>query len=164
MWPYVITLCIGLFVLPVFGGAELRASTVKVTLCELYEHPEKYAGTTVVVRASAMSNMSIEDFAAPKPCAAYMRINVELPGRADAAAGIILVRDGALVEFLEKLHKGMNVVATFEGRFDPVFVWRDHKRTKIKAQGRRGFKDDQIDGRIILQRVSDVIGRPRPRR
>ncbi|HKO58855.1 MAG TPA: hypothetical protein VJ276_23510 [Thermoanaerobaculia bacterium] len=146
------------------GGVDLRASTVTVTLCDLYEHPEKYAGTTVIVRANATRSMAIEDFGTERRCSAYMRLKVELPRRAEVAAGVVLKRDEALAEFFEKLRKGMNVVATFEGRFDPVFVWRDRKRMKIKAESDVGATECQTDGRIILQRVSDVVGRPRPRR
>jgi hypothetical protein len=160
----IILLLVGSFTLSISGAAERRASTVEVTLCDLYEHPAKYAGATVVVRATATSRMTIEDFDAHPSCSAYMRLKIALPTRGEAADRAVLVRDAPFAELLDKLQKGMNVVATFEGRFDPAFVWHDHRRTKIKVEPDSGFKDDQADGRIILRRVRDVVARPRPRR
>jgi hypothetical protein len=150
--------------LAAFSAGGLRASRTKVTLCELYEHPEKYAGTIVLVRANVARDLSLEDFSAQQPCRAYMRLKAELPGRVETDQGVILVRDAALADLFGKLHQRMNVVATFEGRFDPRFVWRDKNRIRVSDEAGGGSGDDEVDGRVVLQRVTDVVARPRPPR
>ncbi|HEX8618815.1 MAG TPA: hypothetical protein VF911_14625 [Thermoanaerobaculia bacterium] len=107
--------------------------------------------------------MMIDDFTA-RPCSAYMRLKIVLPVHGKAAEGPVLVRDKAFAEFEDKLQKRMNVVATFEGSFVPVFVWRDQRRTKINEESDYGLRDKQSDGFLILHRVRDVVGRPKPHR
>jgi hypothetical protein len=144
-------------------SADVRRSAMKVTLCELYEHPEKYTGRTVEVRASVTRGMLLDDFSAQRPCAAYMRLQVDVSRGDDPASEMNRKRDGAWADICEKLRKGMNVVATFEGRFDPEFVWRNQKRIKIKTGAEGGYsKRDKSDGRIILYSVDDVVSHPKP--
>ena len=56
--------------------------------------------------------------------------------------------------------------ATYEGRFDAAFAWRDHKWIKL-GQGngsQEGYgKGHEYDGRIVLHQVSDVWAEPLPR-
>jgi hypothetical protein len=57
----------------------------------------------------------------------------------------------------------MRIEATIEGRFDPVFVWRNHTRERM-AGGDGYGKNHNEDGRIVLQRMSDVVSKYVPRK
>jgi hypothetical protein len=62
-------------------------------------------------------------------------------------------------------HKGMNVVAIYEGRFDPAFAWRNRKRIRLSQNEEKGYgKKHQYDARIVLRRIIDVVARPMPRK
>jgi hypothetical protein len=59
----------------------------------------------------------------------------------------------------------MNIVATFRGRFDPLFTWRNHKRERVSQDQEKGFgKKHDYDGRIVLYCVADVLARRVPRK
>jgi hypothetical protein len=135
-------------------------------MCDLFEHPEQYAGKMVAVSAGLTGyDLSLDDLSNQKPCAAYMRVHLELPHDVRPKPSFGLIRDEMLNTFFDALHKGMNVVATYEGRFDPVFVWRDRKRIRVSQDEDNGFgKKHQYDARLILQRISDVVARPVPRK
>jgi hypothetical protein len=147
-----------------WGQADVEPS--KASLCELYQHPEQYSGKIVRVRASVSGNdLSLEDFSERQSCSAYMRVHLELPESVKPKPGFDLVRDDTLNELFDALHKGMNVVATYDGRFDPAFVWHAHKREPIGQGQAKGYgKKQRYDGRIVLQRVTEVVARPMPRR
>jgi hypothetical protein len=139
---------------------------LRVSMCDLYENPEQYAGKIVTVTASVVgSDLSLDDFSNEKRCSAYMRVHLEFPGDVKPMPGFDLIRDEAFNKFFDDLHKGMNVLATYEGRFDPAFVWRDRKRIRVSQDEEKGYgKKHQYDGRIVLHRISEVVGRPFPRK
>ncbi|MBS1853113.1 MAG: hypothetical protein JST79_19590 [Acidobacteria bacterium] len=149
-----------------YGQMETLDSPLKVTMCQLYEHPEQYVGKMVEVRVNVSGNdLALDDFSNQKSCSAYMKLHLELPQKATPAPGFSLVHGDAYNELLGNLHRGMNVIATFEGRFDPLFVWRDQKRVRIGEGADKGYgKNHRYDGRIVLRKVSDVQARSVPRR
>jgi len=63
-------------------------------------------------------------------------------------------------------HRGpIHIDATYEGRFDAAFAWRDHKRVRVGPDGENGYgKKHEYDARIVLRQVSDVWAKPVPRR
>jgi len=76
-----------------------------------------------------------------------------------------VVRDASFWEFCDKI-RSMNVQATFEGRFDAVYTWKEQKRVWVaSAQHEKGFgKKGRYGGRIVLRSVSDVVAHHIPRR
>lgn len=163
---FVFLLVLVLFAMLSYGQMKTEDTPLKVTMCELYEHPEQYAGKMVEVRANVSGNdLALGDFSNQKSCSAYMRLHLELPQETKPAPSFNLVRGDAYSKLLQKLHQGMNVIATYEGRFDPAFVWRDHKRIRVSGTTDKGYgKKNRYDGRIVLRAVSDVLARPMPRR
>lgn len=149
-----------------YGQMDKQDTPLKVTMCDLYEHPEQYAGKIVEVRANVSGkDLALDDFSETKSCSAYMKLHLELPQETTPAPGFDLVRGDAYNELHEKLHQGMNVVATYEGRFDPLFVWREQKRVRVGEGTDKGYgKSRRYDGRIVLRKVSDVVARPIPHR
>lgn len=143
---------------------------VEVTLCDLYQYPEQYAGKMIKVRGGSISELRIEDLlhdAPVKPCPTYMRIVVVFPDQVKPAPGFQLVQDESYKELEEALHyQGpVHIDATYEGRFDAAFAWRDHKRIRIGQDREKGFGEKgQYDGRIVLRQVSDVWTKPLPHR
>ena len=143
---------------------------VQVTLCDLYQYPEQYAGRMVKVRAGAISDLSLDNIlhdSPTRPCPTYMRIIVEFPDQVTPAPGFQLVRDEPYKKLLEALHnrRATHIDATYEGRFDAAFAWRDHKRIKIGQDKEKGFGiKHEYDGRIVLYQVSDVWAQPVPQR
>src|SRR5258708_1102239 len=114
-----------------YGQVEERSIPLKVSMCDLYEHPDQYAGKVVEVRASVRgTELSLEDFSNQRSCSAYMGIHLEFPQGTNTGTSVDLVRDEAFNSLFDKLNQGMNVIATFRGRFDPAFVWREHKRIR----------------------------------
>jgi hypothetical protein len=155
-----------LFAMLSYGQMDKQDAPLSVTACDLYEHPDQYAGKTVEVRANVIgADLALDDFANQKSCSAYMKLHLELPQEAKPVPSFNLLRDEAYSDLVEKLQKGMNVTATVEGRFDPAFVWRDQKRSRVGVGTGEGYgKKHRYDGRIVLRKVSDVVARPIPRR
>jgi hypothetical protein len=142
------------------GHADEQGAPIKVTLCDLAEHPEQYAGKMVAVRASEMGkDFWIEDFT-NKPCSAYTPVIVVYPDQIKPAPGFDLVRDDTFNKFFEEVRKGRYVEATYEGRFDVAYVWRDHKRIGVGSDKGYG-KKHRYGARVVLRRISDVVSRPR---
>jgi hypothetical protein len=141
---------------------------VQVSLCDLYEHPEQYAGKMVKVRGSG--GLRVEDAlhdSHTEPCAAYMRIIVVFPDHVKPAPGFQLVQDDSYKQLSKALRSPgpIHIDATYEGRFDPLFVWRDHKRIRVSQNDEKGYgKKHEYDGRIVLHQVFDVWAKPLPRR
>jgi hypothetical protein len=135
---------------------------VGATLCDLYQRPEEYAGKVVKVRGASVGDLRIESTlhdSSAKPCSAYMRLIVVFPDQVKPAPAFQLIRD----ESYEKLDQALrspepvHIDATYEGRFDPVFVWRDHKRIRVgQGHAKSHWIKHQYDGRIVLRQVSDV--------
>jgi hypothetical protein len=135
---------------------------VQTTLCDLYQHPEQYTGKMVKVRASVAGNdLWIDDFT-EKSCPTYMRLTVVFPEKVNPAPGFALVRDRSFKELEDAVYH-LHVDATFEGRFDAAFYWRDQKRIAIGQSQVKGYgKKHDYDGQIVLYKVSDVVARPVP--
>lgn len=159
-----------LFLHDMLSAAQLKSepAPVKATLCELAQHPEQYIGKMVEVRASVAGNdLWIDDFEQKPACPSWMGVIVVLPEQVKPSADFDAVRDDSFTQFFDDLHKGMNVQATFEGRFEAVRSWRNQKqiwvgeaREKSKGFGKKG----QYGGRIVLLRVSDILARHVPRK
>jgi hypothetical protein len=150
------------------GWCEDESVATKTTLCELAQHPEQYVGKMVEVRASVAGNdLWIDDFEQKPACPSWMGVVVVLPDQVKPKADFDVVRDDSFNRLFAELRKGMNVQATFEGRFEAVYTWSNQKQIWI-GQGKekpKGFgKKGRYGGRIVLHRVSDILARPVPRR
>src|SRR5882724_588246 len=94
-----------------------------------------------------------------KACSSWMNVVVVFPEQVKPTPGFSLVHGDSLTKLLESVRKGKGVEATFEGRFDAAFVWRDHKRIPVGTDP--GYwKKNRYDARIVLHRVSDVLVLP----
>jgi hypothetical protein len=141
--------------------ATVNAATpILVTMCDLYAAAENYSGKLIVVRASvAGGDLWIDDFSR-SGCPSWTKVVLVLPN-----AHAELIRDSAYREFFRDIKSGMSVEARFEGRLDVAFVWRNHRRVFLNGYERKGFgKLGDAGAQIVLQRVSDVMARPRSRR
>ena len=142
------------------GRADSQSAPIKVTLCELAEHPEQYAGKMVAVHASEMGkDFWIEDFT-NKSCSAWTEVVVVYPDQIRPAPGFDLIHNDAFNKFFEAVRQGRNVEATYEGRFDVAYVWRDHKRISVGTDKGYG-KKQKYGARIVLRSISEVVARPR---
>ena len=143
------------------GYAQIaeRESPTKATLCELYQHPEQYVGKMVSVRARVAGNDLWIDAFEQKTCSSWMNVLVIFPEQVKPAPGFSLLLDDSLTKLLKSVREGKGVQATFEGRFDVAFVWRDHKRIPVGTHPGYG-KKNRYDARIVLHRVSDVLVLP----
>jgi hypothetical protein len=142
---------------------QVAEQPLEVTLCDLYQHPERYAGKMVGVRGSIAGNDMWIDAFTEKPCSAWMRIVVVFPKQVEPAPKFDLVRDDSFKEFEDAMYhpRPIHIEATFEGRFDTVVTVQDGKRTRV---GKGYGKKHDYDGRIVLQKVSDVVAKPLPRK
>jgi hypothetical protein len=122
----------------------------------------------IEVRASVAGNdLWIDDFEQKPSCPSWMGVVVVLPEQVRPKPDFDAVRDDSFNQFFSSLHKGMNVQADFEGYFEAVYTWRNQKQIWIGEahEDHKGFgKKGQYGGRIVLQRVSDVLARPIPRK
>jgi hypothetical protein len=163
--------CLTLSLLSSFamGRPENETTPLKVTMCDLYTAPQKYAGKMIEVRATIVGykspTLEAPAFVAPEPCAAaaYMTIALELPQIAKPKPDFELVRDESFKKYEEAIRKPMRIEATLQGRFDPVFVWKDHKRVRV-GEGQGYGKDHSADGRLLLRKIEDVATYYMPRR
>ena len=141
------------------GQTDQQSAPIKATLCELAEHPEQYAGKMVAVHANEMGkDFWIEDFT-NKSCSAWTQVIVVYPDQIRPAPGFDLVRDDAFAKFFEEVRKGRTVEATYEGRFDVAYVWREHKRIDVGSEKGYG-KKQHYGARVVLRRISDVVSHP----
>jgi hypothetical protein len=142
----------------------------EVTLCDLYQHPEQYAGKMIKVRGGSVSGLEIEDLlhdTPSKPCPAYMTIVVVFPHQVEPAPGFQLVQDEAQKKLAEALRSSVaiKIEATYAGRFDAAYVWREQKRIPVSAQeGKHPAQKQDWDGRIVLRQVFDVWTYALPRK
>lgn len=152
---------------PVSWG-QSAAKPVEVTLCDLYEHPEKYADKIIKVRGGSISGLRIEDIlhdSHADSCPAYMRILVVFPDQVKPSPGFQIVQDESYKKLVDALHYSgpIHIDATYEGRLDAAFAWRDHKRIKVGQNAGNGYGEKhEYDGRIVLRQVSDVWAMPLP--
>jgi len=101
----------------------------------------------------------IEDFT-NRSCSSWTQVIVVYPDQIKPAPVFDLVRDDAFNKFFEEVRKGKNVEATYEGRFDAAYVWRDHKRISVGTDKGYG-KKQKYGARIVLRSISEVVARPR---
>jgi len=145
-----------------WGQENMRA--LEVSLCELYQHPEKYAGKMVKVRATVAGRKELwVDSFTREPCPSWISVTGVFPGQVKPAPDFELVRDASFKEFQDALYrKGpMHIDATLEGRFDTVLEPQGEKHVRVgKGFGKKG----SYDARIVLYRVSDVWAKPLPRK
>src|ERR1051325_209524 len=90
-----------------FCLGQNTAGPIEITLCELYQHPEDYAGKIVKVRGGSVSGLGIQDLmhdSQPIPCPTYMRIVVVFPAQVKPTPDFLLVRD----ESYKKLEEALN--------------------------------------------------------
>ena len=154
-----------------FSGAQTRndEAALKVRLCDLYEEPQAYAGKLISVRATIVGRddptLEEQAFSKQEPCSGvvYMTIVMELPKNVTPKPNFELQRNDSFKEYLKALKKPARIEATLEGRFDPIFVWRDRQRIRV-GQGRGYGKKYSADARLVLRRMSDVVTWPIPRK
>jgi|SRR5450432_1114828 len=162
--------CILLLIGCGFVRGQDGVTSTEATLCDLYQFPEQYAGKIIKVRGGSVSGLAIDDSrhdSQPAVCPAYMRIVVVVPDQVRPSPTFDLVRDDSYRKLHDALHYGgaIHIDATYEGRFDALFAWRDHKRIRVGDSTEEGFgKRHEYDGRIVLRQVSDVWAKPLPRR
>jgi len=153
-----------------FCGAQEALTPVETTLCELYQNPEQYAGKMIRVRGGSVSDLRIENTRHDSPavkCSAYMRLVVVFPDQVKPEPPFQLIRDESYKKLDEALHSPgpIHIDATYEGRFDPAFVWRNGKRIRVSQNQVKGYGNKhQYDGRIVLRQVSDVWTKRLPQR
>lgn len=139
-------------------GAE-PDNVADTTLCALYESPAPYAGKFIRVRARVVGNdlrdLWIEDVAACSAPTSYMFMLAELPENVLPKPPFSLELDTSFAEFRNALTKHVALMATLEGRFDAVFVWREKKHIRL-ADGKGFGKKHKYDGRLVLREISDV--------
>jgi hypothetical protein len=149
--------------------SQNEGAPLKVTMCDLYRDPQKYAGKMIEVRATIAGyrdpKLEQPAFAPQEPCAAsgYMTIGLELPQNVKPQPEFDLIRDESFQKYSEALQKPMRIEATLEGRFDPVFIWRNHKRERL-GEGEGYGKKHAEDGRLVLRKLSDVMTKYIPRK
>jgi hypothetical protein len=146
-----------------FSWGQGSMQPVEATLCELYQHPDHYAGKMVKVRGTIAGNDMWIDAIAKTPCSSWMSIVVVFPKQVKPVPDFDLVRDDSFREFENAMYhpRPIHIDAMFEGRFDSVVSVQDGRRTKT---GRGYGKGHEHDGRLVLHRVSDVIAKPVPPR
>ena len=143
--------------------AQDTEKPLEATLCDLYQHPDQYAGKIVKVRGGSVGDLRIEynilHDSHAEPCPTYMRLVVVFRDQIKPAPAFQLIRDESYKKLEEALHSTspIHMDATYKGRFDAAFFWRDHKRIKVDGSDVKGYgKKHEYDGRIVLHRVSDV--------
>lgn len=164
------SLCVAVLLSGSFARAQSQngGAPLKVTMCDLYNDPQKYAGKMIEVRATIGNrDLRIErpTFTPQDPCAAsgYMAIGLELPQNVRPKPEFDLIRDESFQKYSEALQKPMRIEATLEGRFDPTFIWRNHKRERL-GEGEGYGKKHAEDGRLVLHKLSDVMTKYIPRK
>ena len=158
---------VAMFLLTSPAWSQVAVQPVETNLCELYQHPEQYAGRMVKVRGGSVNSLNIEDIlhdTHQEPCPAYLSIIVVFPSQVRPAPDFELIRDESFKRLEEALNSStsIRIDATYEGRFDPVFAWRDHKRSVLGARTTGYGKKHEYDARIVLRQVSDVWTIPLP--
>jgi len=156
-----LVLCLGIGYL-----CAADAEVVKTTMCSLWESPGEYAGKMVEVRANViatdMSYLWIDFQGCPLEVG-YMHLLAALPERVQPRPDFELEENSSAVELREALGRHVAIIATFEGRFEPVFVWRNQQRIRV-GEGEGFGRRQDYDGRIIVRRISEVETLPIPYR
>jgi hypothetical protein len=155
------------FLIPFLAGScawsENDSVVTKTTLCELAQFPNQYTGKMVEVRANVSgSELWITDL---KECPSFMGVILVMSYQVKPRPSFETMRDDMFNRVFEELGKGKWVVATFEGRFDGVYTWKNQKQIWI-SEGKEKFtgfgRNGLAGGRIILRRISDILALPLP--
>ncbi|HKM80063.1 MAG TPA: hypothetical protein VJY15_03775 [Candidatus Acidoferrum sp.] len=152
---------------PAICGGQRVPNPVEVTLCDLYQHPEQYTDKMVKVRGTVAGNDLWIDAFTEKACPTHMRLIVVFPDQVNPAPSFDLVRDKSFKELEDALYqpRPIHIDATFEGRFDAAFYWRDQKRIAVGRSQVKGYgKKHDYDGQIVLHQVSAVVVKSLPRK
>jgi hypothetical protein len=140
---------------------------LKVSICDLYASPAVHSGKMIEVRATIVgrkrSSLEPPSFARQETCSDYLSIALESPDDVKPKPPFELQIDAAFEAYRQAQQNGMRIEATLQGRFDPVFAWKDRKRVRVGAG--EGFGDDRTaDARLVLRKLSSVTVRPLPRK
>lgn len=131
--------------------ASTGPAAKKVNFCELYQHPESYAGKLVQVHGIiyGIKHMRIEDASYPGTrCGSYMMIAFLIPkGRSGPHAP---VRDAAFDSLEAGIKSGKRVIADIQGFFE-FLPKHTGPRTAPAAQ-------------LVLFKASNVVVLPVPRK
>jgi len=163
-----VIICVLCLICGAVSPGQDSAKPVAVTLCDLYQHPDRYQGRVVKVRAGSVSSLDIGDVlhdAPARACPSYMRMLVIFPDQTHSGPTLQLVKDEAYRKLSEALrYPGpVHIDATYEGRFDAAYSWRENKRVRVAGGAEGGYgKRQEYDGRIVLHQVSDVWSEPLP--
>jgi hypothetical protein len=159
-WLYTSIFSLGFYAV---SWGQVSRQPAEVTLCDLYQHPDQYAGKMVKVRGSVAGNDMWIDAFTEKPCSSWMPVVVVFPTQVKPTPSFDLSEDSSFKMFEDAMYhsRPIHIDATFEGRFDSVIKIQDGQRIRI---GKSYGKKYQYDGRIVLQSVSDVVAQPLPRK
>lgn len=126
----------------------------RVTLCELYQHPEQYQGKVVQVYASISGpELALDDLAASTACPAQMKLKLEIPS--EHAIDQMNVETRADIKVLRRGYHA-NQIAVIAGRFNAAFVRRDGVRTAIAGGDPQGYgRGRDFDGVLVLQSLTE---------
>lgn len=135
---------------------------VKTTVCELLSKPEQFSGQMVVFRADLINprRMALVEGNCGRVLLTFPNDDEVRP-----KASFKLVEDGNLKKLMDSVavlipmppKKPGRITATFEGRFDSVFVLRSGRKTERDPRSIRLAADEV---RLVLRRVSDVHVEP----
>jgi hypothetical protein len=144
--------------LSVFSWAQASTQPIETTLCDLYQHPDQYAGKMVRVRGKIAGNDMWIDAFTEKPCSSWMSIVLAFPDHVRPTPNFDLIKDDSFTKFEDAMYhsRPIHIEATFEGRFDSAITVENGKRIET---GKGYGKKHQHNGRIVLHRVSDVVAR-----
>ena len=124
---------------------------VKVSFCDLYQHPESYSGKLVQVHAAiyGIKHMGIEDAAFPGTrCESYIKIDLWIPkGQSEPRAPI---RNSSLDNLEKGVKSGNRVIADIQGFFE--FRTKHTRRNTMPS------------AQLVLFKTFNVITLPVPRK
>ena len=150
---------------------DQTAKPIPLTMCDLFEHPEQYTGKLVEVRGTSNGYpiwlWDVPIHGSTKTCSGWLNVTTVFPREVSPPPDFDLVRDESLGKFENAINRHMGIIATYEGRFDILYVIRDGKRINLatgKQERRRAGRMSFFDARIIIRSVSDVVSLPVPRK
>jgi hypothetical protein len=137
---------------------------MKTTVCELLSKPEQFSGQMVIFRADLINprRMALVEGNCGRVLLTFPNDDEIRP-----KARFQLVEDGNFKKLMDSVavlipmppKKPGRITATFEGRFDSVFVLRGDRKTQRDPLSIRLAADEV---RLVLHRVSDVHVEPAP--
>jgi hypothetical protein len=137
--------------------AEAR-EPLKTTVCELLSKPEQFSGKVVVFQADLINprRMALKDGGCERVLLTFPRDPDTKPKAKfklveDESYKKLMASVGVLVPMPPK--KPGRITATFEGRFDSVFILRNGQKVQRDPRPLRLAADEV---RLVLRKVSDV--------